>query len=231
MVRWLAVLTLVLLTSACGADVISGTAGRSTNGLETRTAPQVREAAIDALKAAGSVHITGTAIDDSGQKGRFDLRIQGTSYTGTITASGADLAVTAIGDTQYFKTDAAGWAALGAPDAAPYFAGKWVKAPAVAAGTDERFTLDMLVVGIRQDEIGMRPGVAQTTLNDTKAVVVTYANGDRLYVANTGAAHPLRITSSVTGDLEFSEHGTDFHITAPPDAVDGTQPLNIGHQI
>lgn len=222
-IRWLvAVLVVVPLATACGANVVSGTAVSATNGLENMTSTQVRQAAVDALTAAGSVRLAGTATDDLGKRGRVDVRIQGTSCTGTLTVHGADMALTVIGDTQYFKTDAAGWAALGAAEAAPLFADRWVKAPAGTAGPEEKFTIDMVVTGIRQDGIELRPAVTQTTLDGAKVVVVTYQNGGRLYVANTGAAQPLRFTAVGVDDLVFSEHGADFHITAPPDAIDPT---------
>jgi hypothetical protein len=110
MVHWLvAALVVVPLATACGAEVVSGTPSVLTNGLENSSPVQVRQAAIEALTTAGSVHITGTAKDDRGLPGQYDVRVQGTSYTGTITVHGAVMAITVIGDTGYFKTDAAGW--------------------------------------------------------------------------------------------------------------------------
>lgn len=220
MVRWLvAVLAVVPLVTACGVEVISGRASSQTNGLENRTPAQVEQAAVDALRAAGSVHLTGTVTDVSGQPTRFDVRIQGISFTGTVTYSGAEIAVTVIGETAYFKTDAAGWQALGVPEAAPLMADKWVKTSADTMGRDARFTIDLMANAITQDGVGPRSTVVQTTLNGIKVVVLTLSSGDKLYVANTGEALPLRVSTPGLGDTDFSEHGVDFHITVPPDAV------------
>lgn len=225
MIRWLvAALVVVPLATACGVEVVSGTPSVLTNGLENMSPAQVQQAAIDALTTAGSVHITGTAKDDWGLPGQYDIRVQGTSYTGTITVHGAVMAITVIGDTGYFKTDAAGWQALGVPEAAELLADKWVKGPIDMVGPDEQLTIDLLVSAMKLEDIGLRPAVVQTTVGDERAVMVTYRNGDKLYVANTGTARPLRISSVGIGDLNLSEHGTDFQITAPPDAIDSTQP-------
>lgn len=118
----------------------------------------------------------------------------------------------------------AGWQALGVPEAAELLADKWVKGPMDMEGPDEQLTIDLLVSAIEQAEVGLRPTVVQTTVGAERAVMVTYRNGDKLYVANTGAARPLRVSSVGIGDLDFSEHGVDFQITAPPDAIDSTQP-------
>ena len=221
--HWLvAALAVLPLVTACGVEVISGTPGVVTNGLENRTAVEVRQAAIDTLTTDGSVHVTGTVVDEPGQPIQFDIRAQGASYTGTVSLRGATMAITIIGDTGYFRTDAAGWTALGVPEAASLLADKWVKGPVDMLGPEERFTIDTLVTSMRLDEL--RPEVAQSTLGDEKVVVVTYRGGEKLYVANTGTARPLRISSMGVDRLDFSEHGADFHIAAPPDAIDATQP-------
>jgi hypothetical protein len=57
------------------------------------------------------------------------------------------------------------------------------------------------------------------TLAGHKVVVVTYPDGSKLYVANTGPAYPLRFTDTgAVGSREFSEYGAAIHITAPPSA-------------
>jgi hypothetical protein len=51
-------------------------------------------------------------------------------------------------------------------------------------------------------------------------VVVTYPDGSRLYVASTGPAYPVRLdaTGNGGGRRDFSQYGTQFHITAPENA-------------
>jgi hypothetical protein len=62
--------------------------------------------------------------------------------------------------------------------------------------------------------------VAQTTLNGRRVVVVTYDDGSKLYVANTGPAYPLRfdVTGNGGGRRDLSQYGGSFHITAPKNA-------------
>lgn len=70
-----------------------------------------------------------------------------------------------------------------------------------------------------QTEGGM---VSQETLNGTRAVVVTYPDGSKLYVANTGPAYPLRLvmTGRGAGMADFSVYNGEFRITAPENALD-----------
>ncbi len=64
--------------------------------------------------------------------------------------------------------------------------------------------------------------VRQTTLDGSKVVVVSYRNGSKWYVANTGPAYPLRGESKGqnVGLLVFTEYGAPLHITAPSNVID-----------
>jgi hypothetical protein len=222
LVRWIvAVLAVVPVAAACGGGTTGGTAGSSTNGLEGKTPAQVQQAAMDAFKSAGSVHVTGKATDGSGKPVEVDFRIQGTSTVGSMVNSGARVDVTVIGDTTYLKADQAGWQALtDDPAAGAVLAGKWVKMPPDKPGQENPFTAAAITDDMTKNVGGLRPGVEQTTFNGTQVVVITDENGDKLYVANTGEPRPLRFSSVTNGDIDLTEYGTDFHITAPPDAID-----------
>ena len=52
--------------------------------------------------------------------------------------------------------------------------------------------------------------------------VISEKDGSKLYVANTGPACPLRAENKGkdAGRFDFTEYGTDFHITPPGNAVD-----------
>lgn len=226
-IRWIvAVVAVVFLAAACGeADTggaTGGTSGGGTNGLETKTSAQVLQAAVSAVGAADSVHLsgTGTAV---GQSGEIDLRIQGSSCVGSLVMSGAHVDVTVVDNVLYLKADQAGWQALGVPTAmATPYVGKWVRVNQDVV--QQSFTIEAMTTLLAESESELRQGVEQTTLDGTEAVVITKENGDKLHVANTGEAVPLRLSSANGDQVDLDEYGTDFHITAPPDAVDMAQP-------
>jgi hypothetical protein len=207
-----AVALVALAVSNCGG-------GAKSNGLEKKSATQVQQAAAAALKAARSVHLTGTGRTE-GKPARLDVRIQGEAGAGTIgLAPGTQYEITTIGHDIYIKADRRGWQALGAPAAMQSLAGRWVK---VADHRNlEGFSLDALAAQLTTPDSPLEPKVEQTTLNGKKAVVISQQNGSKLYVANTGPAYPLRgeYKGPDAGRLDFTEYGVDFHITAPSDAV------------
>jgi hypothetical protein len=126
----------------------------------------------------------------------------------------------AVGDRSYLKTDAAGWAAMGnTPDVANMMAGQWQRTGSAPSG-NEWPSRDIFVSELAVRESAPDATVAQTTLNGRRVVVVTYDDGSKLYVANTGPAYPLRfdVTGNGGGRRDLSQYGGSFHITAPKNA-------------
>lgn len=108
-----------LAGSGCGG-------GAKTNGLGKKSATQVQQDAIAALKAARSVHVIGTSRNQGKPVG-LDLRIQGGSRAGTMELDGAQFEITTLGADTYLKAEQRAWKALGAPPAVAGCAGRWVK--------------------------------------------------------------------------------------------------------
>jgi hypothetical protein len=195
-------------------------ASPATNGLEKQTAAQVAQAAGGAFKAAKTVHVKGTFLPD-GVTEKFDLRYAGGSTSGTFTIRGATIHMITVGDTAYLKADKRGWAAMGnPPDTQALLANKWIKSGS-AQQMLTTFSLAMFASELTAAEFAHGGTVAQSTLAGQKVVVVTYPDGSKLYVANTGTAYPLRhdVATSVGGRRVFSEYGATFHITAPPNPM------------
>jgi len=84
---------------------------------------------------------------------------------------------------------------------------------------------DDLAAQLTKFDSPLETKVEQTTLDGAKVVVISQQNGSKLYVANTGTAYPLRgvIKGENAGQIDFTEYGASFDITAPPDAVDLTE--------
>ncbi|HZD01986.1 MAG TPA: hypothetical protein VFA46_17875 [Actinomycetes bacterium] len=194
----------------------------ATNGLENKSAAQVEQDAAAALRAAKSVHVTGTGRSQ-GKPEQVDLRIQGNSSTGTIEMADAAFEITTVGPDTYLKADQRAWQAMGAPASLQRLAGgRWVKLGAQQAGNVEGLSLDSLAAQLTKNDSPLQPGVEQATLDGNRVVALSQQNGSKLYVANTGLAYPLRveIKGRDAGRLDFTEYGSDFHITAPSNAVD-----------
>jgi hypothetical protein len=172
----------------------------------------VQQAAVAALKAAKSVHVTWTGRDER-KTGRLDMRTQGNASTGIMGLPGVniglpgviELQITTIGPDLYVKTDRRGWqllGAIGAPAAMQNLAGRWVKIRKDQVNLEGPFSLDELAAQLAKwsPESPLEPKIVQTTLDGKKVVVVSAQNGSKLYVANTGAAYPApRATITIDG--------------------------------
>jgi hypothetical protein len=219
-----------LVTSGCGGGTKTSDPqttptqayATQTNGVEQQSPAQVREAAAAALKAAKSVHVTGTAINN-GKPVRVDLRIQGNASSGTMELEGVKLEIITIGNATYLKADQQTWATLGVPAAAGQrLADRWVKTRSQQVTGLTGFSLDNLAGQLMKGDSPWEPTVEQTTLDGIQVVVISQRDGSKLYVANTGPPYPRRgeKRGANAGRTDFTEYGADFHITAPADAVD-----------
>jgi hypothetical protein len=206
--------------SASASASASATATRpATNGLEKMSATAVSHAAIGMFSLAHSVRVQGTMIGGVPAE-KFDLRYEGTSISGSYVQEGSVYQYIAAAKRSYLKTDAAGWAAMGnTSDVASMMAGEWQRTGSAPLG-NEWPSRDIFVSELAMRESASDATVAQTTLNGRRVVVVTYDDGSKLYVANTGPAYPLRFdaTGNGGGRRDFSQYGGSFHITAPKNA-------------
>lgn len=223
-----------LTVGACGSAGTSGTTVQTpaasasqsatatrpaTNGLEKMSATAVSHAAIGMFSLAGSVRVRGT-MTGGGPAAKFDLRYEGTSISGSYVDKGSTYEYTASGGHSYLKASAVGWEAMGnSPDVAGMLAGHWQQAGSAPSGEEwPSRAIFVSELGLRESAQGAT--MAQATLNGRLVVVVTYPDGSKLYVANTGPAYPVRfdVTGNAGGRRDFSQYGTQFHITVPSGA-------------
>jgi hypothetical protein len=196
--------------------------GTPTNGLEEKSAAQVQQDAAAAIRAAKSVHVTGTTIAD-GTPAQVDLRIQDGSSTGTITLRGAELEIIRVGDDAYVKGNEEALEGLGLPpEMLRPSANRWLKLNPQEVSKLEGFSLDSFALRLTTNESPLEPVVEQMELDGRRVVLISKQDGSRLYIANTGPAYPLRGESqgADAGRIDFSEYDVDFRIAAPSNYVE-----------
>jgi hypothetical protein len=202
--------------SGCGGAATS--TGTSTNGLEKKSGADVLQEAAAALEAAKSVHVH--VVGTGPSSGHFDARLQGGSSTGTFAQSGPQIEFTIIGNVGYIKTDQAGLQQIGLPQQVQrHDAGRWLE---VRAQDFTGLTLAALAPQLTTYNGPLEPKARQATVNGRKVVVISWRNGGKLYVANTGPAYPLsgELKGQNAGRIKFTEYGAPLHITAPSNAID-----------
>jgi hypothetical protein len=194
-------------TAATGPSANGATA--ATNGLENKSAVQVLWAAVAALGTATSVHIVGSDLD-----GPFDGRLGRTSAIDWTTLT----------RTQHVWTRVVGCYGYRKADYGRY-AGRWLRFSA------QVFKGDTIAEYARYNPLtdnatlrhhgALEPKVQQATVNGKKVVVVSWLDGSKLQVANTGPAYPLRVDfkGHLPSRMVYSEYNVPFNVTAPRDAI------------
>ena len=199
-----------LLLGACGSSPLEGKNG-----------PEVAEAAADALEEAGAVRVEGT-IEQGGEEGELDLRLQGEDAAGTLTIDGGAIELVTVGGEQFIKAPEDFWGSSGLPEeAAAALGGQWVALPADGADFAE-FSLASILEDLRNPTSEVQDEVGEDEVDGTDVVVVEQEDGSKLFVADEEPAYPLRLTSvgDQTGTLDLSEFGEEQEISAPEGAVD-----------
>ena len=69
---------------------------------------------------------------------------------------------------------------------------------------------------------GPAPVLVELTVNGKKVVVLSWPDGSKFQVANTGPAYPLRakFKGGYPAWVVFSEYNVPFDVTAPSNAID-----------
>ena len=209
--------------AAAASSAPSSSAAPST---ESRTGPQVAVAAADALEEAGSAHVSGT-VGTGAEAETVDLQLQGEDVSGTIDLGGMQVQLLTVGGVSYFQAAADFWVNSGAPaEAAAELAGKWVVVPEEQAADVGELTLSGLADELRAPSDGaIEDAVTTEQLDGKDVLVLTQADGSKLYVAADDPQYPLK---TVSGDAEpetmtIDRFGEKTTITAPADALDLSQ--------
>jgi WD40 repeat protein len=199
-------------TSPCGGPATAtgrptNGATATTNGLENKSAVQVLRAADAAFWAAQSVHIVVSNRGQAPSDYRMTHNSAIASYALTPTKH---VWIKVVGRYGYKKTDYG-----------PY-AGQWLRSP---TGAIPGFTLaDHRYDGLTEDHRYREAKAQQATVNGTKVMVVSWPDGSKLQIANTGPAYPLRADFKGTSRTGRCTASTTSRLTSPRHLTPSTPP-------
>jgi hypothetical protein len=213
----LAAIFLVTVTAGCGG-------GSSTNGVESKSATEIVEAAQKAAESAKSVRVHGS-IASAGRQLSLDLEIlQGKGAKGTIAEGPLSFQLIRVGESIYIKGSEAFYSHFAGSEAAKLLQGKWLQAPANSSEFQTLGSLtDMhsLIDAVLGTHGNLEKG-GNSTISGQKVVAVKdIAKGGTLYVATTGKPYPIQIASSGGGGgaVNFEDWDASVSISPPSNSV------------
>lgn len=211
-----------LLLAGCGG-------GDSGNGIDKLSAKDALAKVKTATADVRSVHVKGT-INQSGKPLSLDISVGKSAAQGAIGVGGGTMDLRLVDGVTYFRGDTKVFAAFGAnPAQAGLAAGRWIKDTSATgpAGSFASFLdLQKLFDALLTPQGTIKTG-GSASVNGKKAEILidSSAEGGKLYVAETGAALPLRIERAGDngGRVDFVDYNAAVSVDAPADAVDITQ--------
>jgi len=188
--------------SACGSSSSGGSGGSGSsndNGVSSKSADQILTTAINAAKAAKSVHVSGS-VKDSGQSIGIDLSIaQGKGAIGTISEGDASFRLIEAGGSFYIQPNKAFLLKFAHSAAAEkLFQGKWLKgspSDSSFASFGELTSIKSLMGSLTQDHGTLSKG-SSSTVGGQKAIALNSSKGGVMYVATTGKPYPLQVSKT-----------------------------------
>ncbi len=239
----LALLTGGGLVAGCGSSGDASGDGASTaatstaaaNGIETKSAQEILDAAKTAALAATSVTVKG-AISQGGENIALDLQVGQEASQGSITAKGVTIQMKMLAGKIYFKVSGDDFATLLGQDDSPEVADaissllgdKWLVAPEGASANGlEAF-----------GELGQKDSLLNSVLTASGTVAVdgtgdvngqpvvlltSSGSAGTLAIATTGEPYPVQVKSSDGSDggqIDFTDWNAPIEVTAPTDVLD-----------
>lgn len=209
--------------SVAEAASASAAATVSAGPLAGLTGQQILTRAVADLKAASSVHITGTT-KVAGQATAVDLTVGADGCTGTIAIQGqGSVLVRGAGDTVWMKPDEQFYRAAGVSAAErSKLAGKYLRTTAGRSGVGTLCYLGQLASQISGGAGRVVLGQATTVLGQPARRLNEVKRPGEVYVTTSARPEFLRVSSG-GGYLDFAGYDAPFTVTAPPAAqvVDG----------
>jgi hypothetical protein len=225
-------------SAACLALSVSllvgcGGGSSSDNGVTSKSADQIVNAARTAADSASSVHVSGSIVT-GGAPVTLDLTLAaGKGATGEISENGLKFKLIMTGNTVYISGSPEVYRRLGGAAAVQLLAGKWLKAPATGgefASFGSLANMRTLIDSTLASHGTLAKGSTTTIAGQSAIAVTDTTKGGTLYVATKGQPYPLQIakTGSESGKITFDRWNQPVTITPPANSVDLSELKKLG---
>jgi len=210
-----AALATVLLLSSCAA---------AANGVATKSAPAIVDAAGAALVSAHTFEIQATSAG-SGTPATLTFKIEGKNLgEGTFVTSSLSFQAEELHGTDYFRSQTL-WSQVGGPTLQGALGYRWVYISASSSTATELTAVFGTLTSpptvakqlTKDAQTSVRGKVG--TVDGQPVISVTEPKAGTIYVATTGKPYPLRWEQGSVGRVVFSNFGAHFNIEAPKGAV------------
>jgi hypothetical protein len=212
------------LIVAAVVAVVAGGCGGSSSNESAKTATQIVQDAVAAVKEAKGVHMSGTFIS-SGKRIALTLDLGQASGKGTMAQGDARADVVRVGNVSYIRANSAFWKLFAGEGAAVLLHDRWLSGstskPPLSAFA-QFLSIDALLkeaftgtASHKLKKLGTR------TYKGQKVIAISDpADHETLLVAAEGKPYPVAATGQ--GTIAFSEWDKDVSVTAPKGATDIT---------
>lgn len=183
-----------------GVALVAAGCGSSGNGVASKSPTDILQTALAAMKSAQSVTIDGTITSGSDVVTVDAAILSNGDFDGTIGENGKSAKLVKVGATDYLNGDLAFWTGNGLASAeASKVASRWVAIPDSQMGFGKTFSLDSLANSFQQNAGKISAGTTGT-VDGQAAVSIVSSQGGTLWVATTGTAYPIQLSSTKKGD-------------------------------
>jgi hypothetical protein len=219
-------LLLIAAPAALALGMVTPASAASNNGVASKSASSILNAASAATAGAKSFTYGGTT-EQSGSSANFKVSVSSTGKgQGTITISGQPVKLVKVGNTVYFSSTKAFWEKSAGSGAGSLFGTRWVAVPS----TDSDFAginslLDASQVASQfsgTSNTGFTKGKT-STINGQQVIAIKGAStsdnaGGTVYVATTGKPYIIRVSGGGT-TLTFSNYNRPVNPSVPANSI------------
>jgi hypothetical protein len=215
---------LMLSTLALAIALVLSSCAAPANGIATKSAPAIVDAAGAALVSAHTFEIQATS-GGSGSPASVTFKIEGQNVgEGRFVTSSLSFQAEELHGTDYFRSQTL-WSQVGGPTLQGALGNRWVYISA-SSSTATELTAVFGTLTSPPNLAKQLTKDAQTsvrgklgTVDGEPVISISEPKAGTIYVATTGKPYPLRWEQGSVGRVVFSNFGAHFHIVAPKDAV------------
>jgi len=212
-------------TALIAATLTLASCAAAPNHVQQESAANILKSAAKALSSARSFAIQATSTAQ-GSAGSLTFDIQGANQgEGAFTSASVSFQAEELKGIDYFRSKTL-WSQVGGASLQSALGDRWVYI-AAKSSTAAQLTLAFgeltspkeLALGLRKSASDAVRGKL-TTFQGQPVIAVNEPPHAALYIATTGKPYPLRWVQTPSTQVDFSDFGKQFHLTAPKKPLD-----------